>query len=148
MRRLGAAAVVVYAITNVPLHTQANRSELLLARASAYVQEFVARFANVVAEERYVQEISVPRQGNANSDVPARGNLWVEEDTGRIVKSELQVGATGVNAVRITTTFGLDERLQVYVPIEMREFYPDAGNAIATYSRFRRFDVKTEDAIR
>jgi hypothetical protein len=273
MRRLCvAAAVVGYGIT-VPVHAQADRSALLLARARAYLQEFVARLANVVAEEHYVQETYAPRRKrhlrsdfllvkaqessgglltfrdvlevdgkpvhdrddrltklflqpadqrlaararqineegarynltdigtlnnpltavaflqpryrdhfrflagtndkkvgptvwtlqftefrrptilktNENGDLPARGNLWVDEDTGRIVKSELRVGATRINTVRITTTFGFDERLQVHVPIEMREFYPNDGGTytIATYSLFRRFDVTTEETIR
>src|SRR5687768_17818333 len=41
---------------------QAPKPEQLIAKASVYVHDFVGRFSNVVAEERYEQEITVPRR--------------------------------------------------------------------------------------
>jgi hypothetical protein len=59
-------------------------------------------------------------KANANNDLPARGSYWIDMASGRVVKSELQVGRTGIHATRITTLFGIDDRLQMLVPVEMR----------------------------
>jgi hypothetical protein len=55
----------------------------------------------------------------------------------------------------ITTTFGRDARLGIWMPIRMDEHYdvsrgPSKGviNAWATYSNLRRFDVSTSQDFR
>jgi hypothetical protein len=88
-------------------------------------------------------------RGNANADLQARGLAWVEEPTGRVVKTELQVGGFQF-PIRITTTYTFDDTLQITVPSEMREWYPDGAGeltGLATYSHFRRFQVKTEEKV-
>jgi hypothetical protein len=88
-------------------------------------------------------------KGNANSDLPARGLAWVEEPTGRVVKTELQLGSRTF-PIRITTTFAQDSGVQMDVPVEMHEWYPDGAGeltGVATYSHFRRFQVKTEEEL-
>ena len=99
----------------------------------------------------HFEEFRIPTvlRANANSDLPARGLAWIEEPTGRVVKTELQVGSRTF-PVRITTTFAHDDALGMDVPTEMREWYPDGQGEItgvATYSRFRRFEVRTEEEI-
>ena len=76
-------------------------------------------------------------------DVPTRGTAWIEESTGRILQTELEVGR-GRSAPKMTTKFSLDDRLQVTVPVEMRTENPDG---MATYTNFRRFGVETNTAI-
>lgn len=86
---------------------------------------------------------------NANEDLPARGLAWVDEQTGRVVKTELQLGSSTI-PIRITTTFAADDSLQMDVPVEMREWYPDGVgeiNGVATYSHFRRFQVSTTEEV-
>jgi hypothetical protein len=78
-----------------------------------------------------------------DQDAPTRGTAWIEEATGRILQTELEIGR-GRSAPKMTTTFRLDERLQVTVPIEMRTENPDG---VATYTNFRRFGVETETTI-
>ena len=85
-----------------------------------------------------------------NIDMPAEGKLWVDEPTGRIVKTELKLGERDIRnpssvawrpPTVITVTFGRDEELGVDVPLEMRDKYPldrDEVRGVATYSRFRR----------
>jgi hypothetical protein len=88
-------------------------------------------------------------KANANDDLPARGNYWIDMASGRVVKSELQVGPPGINATRITTLFGIDDGLQTPVPVEMQEFYPDFSGTIgtATYTHFRRVEVTAAETI-
>jgi hypothetical protein len=84
-----------------------------------------------------------------------RGNVWVDAETGTILKTEARIGSPPAVAVSITT-FGLDARLALTVPTEMRTTwtYVDAQkvserppvNGVATYSGFRRFDVRTDSS--
>jgi VWFA-related protein len=81
------------------------------------------------------------RQGTfGDIDVPTRGTAWIEETTGRILQTELEVGR-GRSAPTMVTTFGLDDRLQITVPVEMRTRNPEG---IATYTNFRRHGVATD----
>jgi hypothetical protein len=85
-----------------------------------------------------------------NIDMPAEGRLWVDEPTGRIVKTELKLGERDVRSLStvawrpptvVTVTFGKDEPLGIDVPLEMRDRYPmdrDEVRGLTTYSRFRR----------
>ena len=98
------------------------------------------------------QEFKVPSliKGNGNSDIMSRGLAWIEEDTGRVVKTELRIGGRA-SPISIITEYKLDEDLGINVPITMRDWYPDGSGEIrgvATYGRFRRFQVKTEEALK
>jgi len=101
------------------------------------------------------QRPTVIKSGPDN-DLPARGLIWVEERTGRIVKTQLKLGLT-----EIVTSYRWDDELQMTVPGEMRDSYPAPSarpggisprrndfRGLATYSRFRRFDVRTTETIR
>jgi hypothetical protein len=76
-------------------------------------------------------------------DAPTRGTAWIEEGTGRIWQTELQIGQVR-SAPTMTTRFKLDDRLQVMVPETMRTENP---SAVVTYTNFRRFNVETESSI-
>jgi hypothetical protein len=76
-------------------------------------------------------------------DAPTRGTAWIEEGTGRILQTELQVGR-GRSMPTMVTKFRLDDRLQVTVPVEMRTENPDG---VAVYTNFRRFGVQTDTQI-
>jgi formylglycine-generating enzyme required for sulfatase activity len=90
-------------------------------------------------------------RGEAGRDLPAHGRLWIDSATGRVLKTELQVEQAAVRAV-ITTTFQSEEKSGIAVPLEMREQYTFANgnrvNTIASYGRFRRFDVSASEDIR
>jgi hypothetical protein len=105
------------------------------------------------------EEVRVPtllRLGG-NLNMPARGHVWIDETNGRVVKTELRVGQRDVARSSmtwrppstITTTFGLDEKLWIDVPLDMRDHYALEHveiRGVATYSRFRRFPVGPTDA--
>jgi hypothetical protein len=98
------------------------------------------------------QEWKVPSliKGNGNQDMLTRGLVWVEEDTGRVVKTELRIGGQSA-PVSIITLYKFDDQLGINVPIEMRDWYPDGSGEIrgvATYGRFRRFQVTTQEAVK
>jgi hypothetical protein len=78
-----------------------------------------------------------------DQDVPTRGTAWIEEGTGRLLQSELQIG-TGRSAVKALTKFKVDEGLQIMVPDTMRTENP---SGLATYSNFKRTGVNTQFAV-
>jgi hypothetical protein len=96
---------------------------------------------------------------DGNRELQTTGLIWIDAPTGRILKSELRVelGASvaggGIlvrNRSEVTTTFALDDRFEIAVPVEMREnhFFGDNDiSTVATYGRFRRFGVQTEERV-
>jgi hypothetical protein len=84
------------------------------------------------------------------ADFTSHGLIWIDEPTGRIVKTELRPGRFQNPSTIITTTFRFDETLGIDVPGEMRDRYPDRTGevrGVATYGRFRRFNVRTDAAV-
>ena len=82
-----------------------------------------------------------------DGDLPARGRYWIEGSTGRVVKTELSTGRSDT----VVTTFRYDSRLQIAVPVEMREEFwlkNESVIGVAVYDRFRQFNVRTEEKFR
>jgi hypothetical protein len=87
--------------------------------------------------------------GLPGQDMPAFGRFWIENDTGRVVKAEVRVEQRGIKA-NLTTEFRADERLGIDVPTEMREDYDLDSSRVsgrASYSHFRRFEVKSSEEL-
>jgi hypothetical protein len=78
-----------------------------------------------------------------DQDVPTRGTAWIEEGTGRVLQTELQVGS-GRSTIKALTTFKLDDRLQIMVPDTMRTENP---SGVATYSNFGQAAVRTQFVV-
>ena len=89
-------------------------------------------------------------RGEVGNDLPAHGRFWIDAATGRVLKTELQVEQPTVRAT-ITTTFQAEEKSGIAVPLEMREQYTfptgNRVNTVASYGRFRRFDVNADEEI-
>ncbi|MBI3401143.1 MAG: formylglycine-generating enzyme family protein [Acidobacteria bacterium] len=89
-------------------------------------------------------------QGEAGRDLFAHGRLWIDALTGTVLKTEFAVEQPSVRAV-VTTTFRVDDKSAIAVPIEMRELYTLANGykvtTVARYGRFRRFAVSAGEDI-
>ena len=89
-------------------------------------------------------------RGSGGRDVFAHGRYWIDARNGRIARTEITFSVLGTEST-VTTSFEMDERLGTPVPVEMR-FRRGAARSevrgVATYGRFRRFEVGTEEAIR
>jgi hypothetical protein len=84
-------------------------------------------------------------------DLPVNGRVWVDEQDGTIRRSELHAVDTNVEA-HIAVTYQLDAGLGLWAPSKMEERYRRGHDSlevrgVATYSRFRRFQVKTSEAV-
>ena len=102
---------------------------------------------DVVMVEFREQERPTVLRRLPDGDLPAKGRLWIDSRTGRVAKTQLTVSESD----QVTTTFRFDDDLHLDVPAEMREEYWTGGTLVtgtAIYSRFRRFNVRTEERIR
>lgn len=117
---------------------------------SRYVNRFrytvgdVEKYAGV--DVRYVafRESARPtiiRTSGSHRDFASRGYFLIEESTGRVLRSEVDLGE-GIPAPSIVTSFRFDEDLQMTVPVEMHD-----PLGTATYGRFRRFAVSTTETL-
>ena len=89
------------------------------------------------------------REDDHRGDLPVNGRIWVDAATRHDPRTELH--AVGVEA-HITVSYQLDTGLDLWLPVRMDERYRRARDTVevrglATYSRFRRFQVKTSETI-
>lgn len=76
-------------------------------------------------------------------DVVSRGTIWLDPDSGRVLRTELRNRPKPI-AATIGVRFAWHEPLGIMVPISMRERYTERRGTLeceASYSDFRRFDV-------
>jgi len=99
---------------------------------------------------KYTEQV-VPTLFRHNSvlDNPSTGRFWIEAGTGIVSRTEHVVTPENLRA-EVTTVFRMDKQLGIAVPVEMEEEVtggPNSRNKLtgrATYTRFRRFEVRTE----
>jgi hypothetical protein len=83
----------------------------------------------------------------SGAELRTSGRCWVDPANGRVIKTELVTGGGGSNG-RITVTYEADDALGFWVPARMDESYDEKRpkshriTGTATYSNFRRFDLK------
>jgi VWFA-related protein len=91
------------------------------------------------------------------ADVLSSGSLWIDPLTGRVVKTFLRAarntGPAALSGLTLESTvvYRRSDTLGLWVPAEMREAYRLRGNTVegrASYSKFRSFQVRTEQEIK
>jgi hypothetical protein len=81
------------------------------------------------------------------------GILWIEPETGRVLRTEFEVENTRAQSsvkARIVVTYGSGKKVDILVPATMVERYESAHNTIdclADYSNFRPFEVDVKFEI-
>jgi hypothetical protein len=85
------------------------------------------------------------------TDMPAVGTLWVEPESGRVVKTEVITEEPSASLqAGITVGYRRNDKLKIWVPSEMTERYHIGRRnsssehniqCVAIYSNFRRFEV-------
>ncbi|MEZ5416386.1 MAG: hypothetical protein R2708_03465 [Vicinamibacterales bacterium] len=98
------------------------------------------------------REIGSPTvvRGTSARDSPARGRLWVEPESGALVRSEVILGDTESSGIT-TVDFVSHARAPVRVPGRMEERYRAPGEVVvgtATYTNLRIFGVVTSEQVR
>lgn len=85
--------------------------------------------------------------------VPTHGRLWIDPESGRVVRTELRTGSRRDGELRseIVVRYRPNDELGVWVPRDMKEKYEDGGGLLfegdARYSNFQRFGVSTEAGL-
>jgi hypothetical protein len=84
-------------------------------------------------------------------DLPVSGRFVVDERDGTVLRTELHAVDTGVEA-HIDVTYEPDAGTGLRVPVKMEERFrrardPMEVRGVATYSRFRRFQVNTSEEL-
>jgi hypothetical protein len=88
---------------------------------------------------------------NYGLDQPSSGRLWIDPDTGRVLKTEHVTDGAEIEAT-ITTTYRWDGKMAMMVPARMDEeyrghFVTGRIRGTARYSNYRRFTVVTDETI-
>ena len=103
------------------------------------------------------QEVSYPTiaRGYQGISLPARGRFCLDPATGRVIETEFELrhpevrGRRPATAASARVTFGLDPRLNLWVPVEMRDSVEeDDGRRMvgtARYRNYRQFDVTVSE---
>ena len=86
-----------------------------------------------------------------NRDLPVSGRFWVDARDGAILRTELHAVDSSVEA-HILVRYEMDAGIGLRVPARMEERYrrgrdPMEVRGVATYSRFRRFQVNTSEEL-
>jgi len=84
-------------------------------------------------------------------DLPVDGRFWVDERDGTVLRTEVHALDTNLEA-HFVVTYEPDASIGMRVPVRMEERMRRARDpmeirGVATYSRFRRFQVKTSEEL-
>ena len=107
-----------------------------------------------VSTEAWIIEFDETRRStvirtNDGRDFPASGRFWIVPDTGAVLMTELVMDSRAVRGV-IDVSYQSEPLLGFRVPVEMRERYVTRNErveGVATYGRFRQFQVRTDENI-
>ncbi len=80
----------------------------------------------------------------AGPDQITRGSAWIDPDTGRVLRTYLNVVISPTSQAKISVDYRADQTLGLLVPFRMQESYKQSLSRItttATYTNFRRFQT-------
>jgi len=90
-------------------------------------------------------------QNSGRGDIASHGRMWIEPLSGRVLMTELLADNSDVTAC-VDVLYREQPGIEPLVPAEMRERYMRRRDGwrtegVATYSRFRQFQVKVDEKI-
>ena len=107
--------------------------------------------SGIEAREIRFQERKKPRFVETRDGAGASGKFWIEESSGRVLRTELKINTGSTSAV-ITVGYAEQPKLKLWLPFLMSERYSTPRQPVitgrATYDNFRRFDVAVETIIK
>lgn len=109
------------------------------------------KVGEIEAREVRFTERTLPRVVNTRDNAAAQGTFWIEEATGRVLKTEMKI-STGSTSLVIGVSYARDARLDMWLPVLMTERYSTPRQPIITgraiYQNFRKFDVTVGTIIK
>jgi hypothetical protein len=105
----------------------------------------------VEGREIRFQERAVPRMIETRDGAAASGKFWIDEATGRVLRTELRV-STGSTTATINVGYAEQPKLKLWLPALMNERYSTPRQPVITgrafYENFRQFNVAVETIIK
>lgn len=105
---------------------------------------------NQVRELRFTEQ-QLPRIIHTVDDAAAQGSFWIDEETGRVHRTELRL-TTGRTAATVKVNYALVPELDLWLPVEMEERYSTPRRPVITgraaYQNFRSFKVTVDTIIK
>jgi hypothetical protein len=105
------------------------------------------------------EEVTSPRLIGSVDNAPARGRFWIEQGTGYVLRTELEInsrrGTTNIQAI-IEVEYGESKEVGLWLPRQMEENYnfTDGMNRMlanvfgrAIYTNVRKFRVDIEEDV-
>jgi hypothetical protein len=119
---------------------------------SAFRRAGDERIGHVPVWEVRFEEIGLPTliRTIGGASLPATGTFWIEPATGAVLRSMVRTKLPSFRS-EIVVTFEPHQDVDVRLPAELREKYTGSGyelDGTATYSRFRKFRVTTDEVIK
>ena len=109
------------------------------------------KIGDIDARELRFQEKKLPRVIETRDGAAAAGKFWIEEATGRVLRTELRV-TTGSTTATVVVAYEFQPKLKLWLPVLMNERYATPRQPVitgrATYQNFRQFDVKVDLIIK
>lgn len=109
------------------------------------------RIGDVDARELRFTERGMPRVIRTPDNSAAQGTFWIDEETGRVLRTEMKV-STGSTSLVIGVSYARDPKLDMWLPVLMTERYSTPRQPIITgravYQNFRKFDVTVGTIIK
>lgn len=103
------------------------------------------------AREVRFTERALPRVIQTRDNAATQGTFWIDEDTGRVLRTEMKV-STGSTSLVIGVSYARDPKLGIWLPVLMTERYSAPRQPIITgravYRNFRKFDVTVGTIIK
>lgn len=100
------------------------------------------------------EEHAMPRIIRTPDDAPASGRVWLDPESGAVLRTELLLVTGGTArplSIYVSVTFTEDPKSRLLLPSRMEEEFKRGGIRVsgrAQYSNFRRFGVETNTEIK
>ena len=109
------------------------------------------QIGDIEAREIRFQEKKLPRVIETRDGAAAAGKFWIDEATGRVMRTELRI-TTGSTTATVIVAYEFQPKIKLWLPILMNERYATPRQPVitgrATYQNFRQFDVKVDLIIK
>jgi hypothetical protein len=115
-------------------------------------QSGVDRLEGLTVWEVRFEEVGLPTliRTSGGASLPASGMFWIDPSTGVVLRTIVRAKLPEFRA-EIVVNFGPHEAVDVRVPVELKEKYIGRAYELegtATYSRFRKFRVTTDEVVK
>ncbi|MGH3117387.1 MAG: hypothetical protein ACRD09_10220 [Vicinamibacterales bacterium] len=119
---------------------------------SVFRKTGVDRIDGVTVWEVRFEEVGLPTliRTTGGASLPASGTFWIDPSTGVVLRTMVRTKLAEFRA-EIVVSFEPHDAVDIRLPAELKEKYTGRGYELvgtATYSRFRKFRVTTDEVVK